>query len=64
MTSQNKKKKARNSYFFSGADKTDIKMKRRLYYTKRQRNKIKSETRSNMKDESKLFNVMIDGILD
>ena len=43
MTSQNKKSKARNSYFVSGADKLDIKMKRRLYYTKRQRNKIKSE---------------------
>ena len=28
MTSQNKKNKARNSYFFSGADKTDIKMNR------------------------------------
>ena len=48
MTSQNKKNKARNSYFFSGADKIDIKMKRRLYYTKRRRNAIKSEIKNEL----------------
>ena len=46
MTSQNKKNKARNSYFHNGAEKETIKMKRRLYYNKKLRNKIKSETRS------------------
>lgn len=43
MTSQNKKNKARNSYFYNGAEKLDIKMKRRLYYTKRKRNEIKKQ---------------------
>lgn len=43
MTSQNKKNKARNSYFYNGAEKITDKMKRRLYYNKKLRNKIKSE---------------------
>jgi len=41
MGSLNKKKKAKNSYFYSGFDKTDNKMKRHGYFTKRQRNKLK-----------------------
>ena len=43
MTSQNKKNKARNSYFHNGAEKEDATMKRRFYYNKRQRKRIKSE---------------------
>lgn len=45
MTSQSKKNKARNSYFYNGAEKTTDKMKRRLYYNKRLRNKIKLDVR-------------------
>ena len=41
MASENKKRKARNSYLYNGADKSDCKMKRIMYYTKRQRNKNK-----------------------
>ena len=41
MASENKKRKARNSYLYSGADKLDCKMKRTMYYTKRQRKKLK-----------------------
>lgn len=40
MSSVNKKRKARNSYLHNGADKWDIKMKRTMYFTKRQRIKI------------------------
>lgn len=43
MTSQNKKNKARNSYFYNGAEKITDKMKRRLYYNKRLRKKINKE---------------------
>ena len=46
MTSQNKKNKARNSYFHNGAEKTTNKMKKSFYYNKKLRNKIKSEVRS------------------
>ena len=49
MTSQNKKNKARNSYFHNGAEKTTNKMKRRLYYNKKLRNEIKSESRDDTK---------------
>ena len=42
MASENKKRKAKNSYLYNGADKCDIKMKRIMYFTKRQRNKIKN----------------------
>lgn len=38
MASENKKRKARNSYLYNGADKIDGKMKRIMYFTKRQRN--------------------------
>lgn len=41
MASQNKKRKARNSYLLNGGDKMDIKMKRTMYFTKRQRRKLK-----------------------
>lgn len=37
MASQNKKRKAKNSYLYNGADKRDCKMKRIMYFTKRQR---------------------------
>lgn len=41
MASENKKRKARNSYLYNGADKIDGKMKRIFYFTKRQRIKNK-----------------------
>lgn len=41
MASENKKRKARNSYLYNGGDKCDKKMKRIMYFTKRQRNKNK-----------------------
>lgn len=45
MASQNKKNKARNSYLIDGGEKTDGRMKRVLYYTKRQRAKAKKEVK-------------------
>ena len=41
MTSQNKKKKARNSYLYNGGEKDTIKLKRVKYYNKRQRKEIR-----------------------
>lgn len=41
MASENKKRKARNSYLYNGGDKCDKKMKRIMYFTKRHRNKNK-----------------------
>jgi len=41
MTSENKKRKAKNSYLHNGADKLDGKLKGIMYFTKRQRNKDK-----------------------
>ena len=41
MASENKKRKARNSYLYEGGEKCDLKMKRTMYYTKRQRKKLK-----------------------
>ena len=41
MASQNKKRKAKNSYMTNGGEKLDGKMKRIMYYTKRQRKKVK-----------------------
>lgn len=41
MASENKKRKAKNSYLHNGADKMDGKLKRSMYFTKRQRNKCK-----------------------
>ena len=41
MASENKKRKAKNSYLHNGGDKCDIKIKRITYFTKRQRNKNK-----------------------
>ena len=37
MASENKKRKAKNSYLYNGADKIDGKLKRIMSYTKRQR---------------------------
>lgn len=39
MASENKKKKAKNSYLHNGTDKLDGKLKRTMHFTKRQRNK-------------------------
>ena len=41
MASQNKKRKAKNSYLSNGGEKLDGKNKRIMYYTKRQRKKLK-----------------------
>lgn len=41
MASENKKRKAKNSYLWNGADKSDAKMKRYMYFTKRKRNQNK-----------------------
>lgn len=41
MASENKKRKAKNSYLHNGADKEDGKLKREMYYTKRERQKNK-----------------------
>lgn len=43
MSSENKKHKAKNSFLHNGGDKEDCRLKRVMYYTKRQRNKIKSQ---------------------
>lgn len=47
MSSVNKKRKAKNSYLHNVADKLDGKMKRIMYFTKRQRNKNKSIDETN-----------------
>ena len=41
MASQNKKKKAKNSYIHNDGEKLDGKNKRIMYYMKRQRKKLK-----------------------
>ncbi len=41
MASENKKRKAKNSYLYNGGDKVDNKIKGLTYFTKRQRNKSK-----------------------
>ena len=41
MASQNKKKKAKNSYMVNGGEKCDLRLKRIMYYTKRERNRLK-----------------------
>ena len=41
MVSQNKKRKAKNSYLSNGGEKLDGQNKRTMYYTKRQRKKVK-----------------------
>ena len=50
MASKNKKNKAKNSYLYNGGDKHDDKIKKITYFTKRQRNKFKSELRKLMED--------------
>lgn len=47
MASENKKRKAKNSYLHNGADKLDGKLKREMYFTKRQRKKNKSIDETN-----------------
>ena len=37
MASRNKKKKAKNSYMVNGGEKCDLRLKRIMYYTKRER---------------------------
>lgn len=41
MSSENKKRKAKNSYLLNGGEKCDCKFKRVMYFTKRQRKKNK-----------------------
>ena len=41
VASENKKNKAKNSTLINGADKENCRMKRVMYYTKRDRNKLK-----------------------
>ena len=45
MSTENKKRKEKNSYIYNGGDKHDWIMKRFMYFTKRMRNRIKSETK-------------------
>lgn len=46
MASQNKKKKAKNSYMVNGGEKCDLRLKRIMYYTKRERNRLKKVART------------------
>ena len=46
MASQNKKKKAKNSYMVHGGEKCDLRLKRIMYYTKRERNRLKKAART------------------
>lgn len=46
MASQNKKKKAKNSYMVKGGEKCDLRLKRIMYYTKRERNRLKKAART------------------
>lgn len=41
MASENKKRKEKNSFMYNGGEKEDFKMKRIMYFNKRQRNKLK-----------------------
>lgn len=50
MASENKKRKAKNSYLIKGADRLDLKMKRIAYYTKRDRYAA-SDRKKDMEDE-------------
>ena len=45
MASNAKKNKAKNSYMLNGGDKSDLKLKRLMYFTKRKRNQLKEEVR-------------------
>ena len=42
MASENKKRKARNSYLHNGTDKKDCRMKRYMYFTKRVQKQCKN----------------------
>ena len=42
MASKNKKNKAKNSYMSNGGEKLDGRLKRVMYFTKRQRNQNKT----------------------
>lgn len=46
MASRNKKKKAKNSYIVNGSEKCDLRLKRIMYYTKRERNRLKKTART------------------
>lgn len=53
MSSQNKKKKAKNSYISNGGEKNSIedwKCRRIAYYTKRDRNNGKSQVRKEINE--------------
>ena len=44
MSSESKKRKARNSYMYNGGEKTSVKLRRINYYKKRDRAIINRET--------------------
>lgn len=47
MASKNKKRKAKNSFLYNGAEKQEpVKLKRIMYYNKVTRNNIKKEVRT------------------
>ena len=46
MASRNKKKKAKNSYMINGGEKCDLRLKRIMYYSKRERNRLKKAART------------------
>lgn len=60
MASQNKKRKAKNSYLSNGGEKLDGKNKRIMYYTKRQRKKLKAGINNIMENEYKKSNFIYD----
>lgn len=43
MSSESKKRKARNSYMYNGGEKTSVKLRRINYYKKRDRVRINRE---------------------
>ena len=48
MASRNKKKKTKNSYMVNGGEKCDLRLKRIMYYTKRERNRLKKAARTEL----------------
>ena len=44
MSSEAKRKKAGNSYLLNGGEKCDFRMKGTMYFTKRERKRLKKDT--------------------
>lgn len=42
MASENKKRKSKNSFLYEGGEKTDLKIKRLMFFNKRLRKKLKN----------------------